>query len=111
MELYEPTLHSHTLMGATLDVPAGQDDVHVPLDGDEHWPLKQSAPVAHERPLTVRQVPVAALYAWPGGHAHALAAGSQPLVAAGHEHELAPTDVVLDPPPHATHGDLPVTAL
>jgi len=111
VELYDPTLHSHTLRGATLDVPAGQDDVHLPLTSDEHWPLKQSAPVAHARPLTVRHVPFAALNPCPGGHAHALAAGSQPRVVAGQEHELAPMAVVLDPPPHATHGVLPVTAL
>jgi len=109
--LYEPALHSHTLLGARLDVPAGHDDVQTPLDGAEHWPLKQLAPVAHERPLTVRHVPVAGLYPWPGGHAHALATASQPLVAAGHEHELAPTDAVVDPPPHATHGALPVSTL
>ena len=36
-----------------------------------------------------------------------MAALSHPLVEAGQVHELAPTDVEVEPPPHATHGDLP----
>lgn len=36
-----------------------------------------------------------------------MAAWSHPLLEAGQEQELAPTEVVVEPPPQATHGALP----
>ena len=81
--------------------------MHTPLDGEEHSLLTQLAPVEQLWPLTLRHVPLEATKPCPGGHAQALAAGSHPLVAAGHVHELAPADGVVEPPPHGVHGDLP----
>ena len=85
-----------------------QDDAQTPLSGVEHSLLTQSAPVAHGRLLTLRHAPSEAENPWPGGQRQALAAASHPLVEAGQVHELAPTDVVVEPPPHATHGAAPV---
>lgn len=106
---YALGLHSHNCAGAKLDASAKelQDEVHAPFCGEEHSLLTQSAPVLQLRPLTLRHTPFDATKPWPGGHAQALAAWSHPLVEAGQEHELAPTEIVVEPPPQATHGDLP----
>lgn len=88
-----------------------QVEVHTPPTEFEHSLLTQSAPVEQERPLTLRHVPLGDS-AWPGGQPQELAVGSHPPdEPAGHAHELEPTDDVVDPPPHATHGALPVAPL